>query len=313
MNENLTQLTEALEKAIQTTADVPSSTQITYNDEVIMTTVPYNPLLTALENKGRTYDVTTPEVGFYKESPGNTASFIGETDNIPTYTKTTYTEVTDKMKVIATGIQISDMQKRSSSKINILEREIDRSYKQIVNKIDYTLLNGLGTAAAKDFKCIQDGIPAGNTDDLDGEPVTEADIDAVLDTVINGNGGNPDLLVTDSFVAAQLKQIAAPYRRYNDKVDIGLGFNVVTYESPTGYEIPVVVDSNMPVNTTDNEHSILFLDSSAIDIKYMMRPSFIDDLAKTNLVYNYAVASYVTAFNCAPFKCGLLEGIGDGE
>ena len=40
-------------------------------------------------------------------------------------------------------------------------------------------------------------------------------------------------------VVKQLKALVAPYRRFNDKVDIGLGTHrVITYESMMGTELP---------------------------------------------------------------------------
>ena len=42
-----------------------------------------------------------------------------------------------------------------------------------------------------------------------------------------------------------------------------------------------------------------------------MRPSLIPDLARTGLYYSQAVASYVTAYNVAPFRNGIISGIGD--
>ena len=302
------QLTEALEKAIQASTDAPQAMGITYDENILMKTFQYSPLLQFLEGKGRCTDVNTANVAFFKESPTNTASFINETEDVPEYAKTTYTEVADRMKVIAEGIKISDLAQRGTDKADLLEREIQRAYFQVNSLIDTTLLNGLGTTAAKDFARIQKDIPAANKQDLDGAAITEGAIDDMLVTIIDDNDGHPDAIVTDSFVAKQLKSIAAPYRRYNDKVDIGLGFRVITYESPDGIEVPIIVDKNMPVSSS--EHSMLFLDSTTIDVKYLMRPSLIPDLARTGLYYSQAVASYVTAYNVAPFRNGIIEGIG---
>ena len=302
------QLRDSLEKAIMGTADRPDAMGITYDEDIMMKTFQYSPLLQFLEGKGRCEDVNTADVGFFKETPTNNAVFINETEDIPEHGKTTYDEVTDRMKVIAEGIKISDMAQKGTDKANLLEREIQRAFFQTNSLIDATLLNGAGTTAAKDFKKIWGDIPSSNKADLNGAALTEDDLDDMLTVIIDDNDGHPDAIVTDMFAAKQLKKIAAPYRRYNDTMDIGLGFRVTSYQSPDGLEIPILIDKNMPV--TSNKHRLCFVDSSTIDVKYLMRPSLIQDLAKTGLYYNYAVASYVTAMNIAPFKNGIIEGIG---
>jgi hypothetical protein len=308
MDSNMEQLRTSLSKGIETIAtDVAQGMALTYDDEIAFKTFQYSPLLNVLDSKGRCQDVDTANVAFFKEAPTNDAAFINETENIPAFAVTTYTEVADRMKTIAEGISISRMAQMGTDYVDLLEREIQRAYFQVNSLIDSTLLTGAGTAAAKDFKSVI-GATGINSDDADG-PVTEGIIDDMLSTIIDNNGGHPDILVTDNFVAKQLKAIAAPYRRFNDKVDIGLGFRVSTYESPDGMEIPIVVDKNMPTADSGASHSIAVLDSSAIEVKYLMRPSLITDLPAQNLAYNQAVASYVTAMNVAPFKCGVISGI----
>lgn len=301
------QLRTSLSKAIEQTTDIAQGMAITYDDEIAMKTFQYSPLLNVLDSKGRCQDVDTANVAFFKETPTNNASFINETENIPDFAVTSYTEVADRMKTIAEGISISRMAQMGTDYVDLLEREIQRAYFQVNSLIDETLLKGKGTAALKDFKSVTDttGI---NSEDVSGA-ITEGAIDDMLSTIIDENGGHPDIIVTDNFVAKQLKAIAAPYRRYNDKVDIGLGFRVSTYESPDGMEIPIVVDKNVPTANSGAEHSLAILDSSAIEVKFLMRPSLITDLPAQNLAYNQAVASYVTALNVAPFKCGLLNKI----
>jgi len=305
MNNKMEQLRNSLSKAVESTTEVAQGMGITYDEEIMMKTYQYSPLLNVLDNKGRCIDVDTANVAFFKETPTNAATFINETENIPDFAVTTYTEVADRMKTIAEGISISRMAQMGTDYADLLEREIQRAYFQVNSLIDETLLQGKGTSAKKDFKAVID--QTGINTDSTGGAVTEDKIDDMLSTIIDENGGHPDIIVTDNFVAKQLKAIAAPYRRFNDKTDIGLGFRVSTYESPDGLEIPIIVDKNVPV--TSNAHTLAVLDSSAIEVKFLMRPSLITDLPAQNLAYNQAVASYVTACNIAPFKCGVISGI----
>ena len=303
MNNNM----EQLRKAVESTDYVADAMAITYDDEIMMKTFQYSPFLQALENKGRCYDVDTANVAFFKEAPTNAASFINETENIPDFAVTTYTEVAQRMKTVSEGITISRMAQMGTDKTDLLEREIQRAYFQVNSLIDETLLTGTGTTAAKNFKAVIND-SAVNTASAN-DAITEDAIDDMLSTIIDNNGGRPDLIVTDNFVAKQLKKIAAPYRRYNDQVDIGLGFRVSTYESPDGSAIPIVVDKNMPTANSGAKHSLAIIDSAAIEVKYLMRPSLISDLPASNLAYNQCVASFVTAMNVAPHKCGVIDSI----
>jgi hypothetical protein len=211
------------------------------------------------------------------------------------------------MKTVAEGITISRMAQMGTDKTDLLEREIQRAYFQVNSLIDETLLTGTGTTAAKNFKAVINDSAVNTATQNDA--ITEDAIDDMLSTIIDNNGGRPDMIITDNFVAKQLKKIIAPYRRYNDQVDIGLGFRVSSYESPDGSEIPIVVDKNMPTASSNTKHSLAIIDSAAIEVKYLMRPSLISDLPASNLAYNQCVASFVTAMNVAPHKCGVIDGI----
>jgi hypothetical protein len=180
--------------------------------------------------------------------------------------------------------------------------------------MDYLLLNGDSTTNALEFDKVWKEV---NTEDNDGAALTEDAIDDLLGE-IKAEGGSPDVIVTDSFVAKQLKKIAAPYRRYNDKVDIGLGFRVITYESLNGRELTILVDENVPTTTKGSgasattEHAMMAFDSSTLKIKTLLPPSLFD-LPSSNLAYNKAVATFTVAHNLAPWKSGVITGIGAGE
>lgn len=308
----LGQLEQAVQKAVQSTSNQANAMAITYNDEIRMKTFEKAPFLTFLESRGRCTDVDTANVAFFKEAPTNTAAFIAETANIPDYAATTYTEVADRMKTIASGIKVSLMAQMGTDAVDLLQREIMRGYINIQNLTDKTLLEGDSSNSSNQFDSIFSDSDV-NTDDLQGEETTLDDIDDMLTTIVDEKGGAPDCIITDHFVAKQLRALVAPYRRYNDKVDIGLGYRVTTYEGTNGKEIPILIDPNLGYNESDDEHKLCFVDSSAIDVKYLMRPSLIDNLQAANLAYNQAVATFVTAMNVAPYTAGVIDGIGSGN
>jgi hypothetical protein len=312
MDNELKNLYESVNKAIQATTNAPNIMQITPDPEIHSKTVEETSFLSFLRMQNREEMVNTSKVSFLEESPTNTASVIAETGDIPDYAVTSYTEVAETMRTIATGFKVSMMAQMGTTAADILQTEISRGYTLVNNKMDYLLLNGDSTSNALEFDSIWSDSDV-NTEGLSGDALTEDDIDDLLGEIKN-QGGSPDVIVTDSFVAKQLKKIAAPYRRYNDKIDIGLGFKVITYESLNGRELTILVDENVPTTGSgaNETHAMLALDSSTIKIKTLLPPSLFD-LPSSNLSYNKAVATFTVAHNLAPWKNGAITGIGEGE
>ena len=316
MDNELQALYDSVNKAYQTTSNAPNIMQITPDPEIHSKTVEETSFLSFLRMKGREESANTSKVSFLEETPGNAASVIAETGDIPDYAVTAYTEYPETMRTIATGFKVSFMAQMGTTAADILQTEISRGYTLVNNKMDYLLLNGNSTTNELEFDSVWSDSDV-NTVDNDGEALSEDNIDDLL-TTIKGEGGSPDVIVTDSFVAKQLKKIAAPYRRYNDKIDIGLGFRVITYEALNGRELTILVDENVPTETTGSgssattEHAMLALDSSTIKIKTLLPPSLFD-LPSSNLAYNKAVATFTVAHNLAPWKNGAITGIGAGE
>lgn len=309
MDKELTSLYESINKAYQTTTNAPNIMQIEPDPEIHSKTVEETSFLSFLRMQNREEMVNNSKVSFLEETPGNTASVIAETADIPDYAVTTYTEVAETMRTIATGFKVSYMAQMGTTAADILQTEISRGYTLVNNKMDYLLLNGNSTSNALEFDSVWSDSDV-NTADLDGDALTEDSIDDLLGEIKN-QGGSPDVIVTDSFVAKQLKKIAEPYRRYNDKIDIGLGFKVITYESLNGRELTILVDENVPTEGTgaNETHAMLALDSSTIKIKTLLPPSLFD-LPSSNLSYNKAVATFTVAHNLAPWKNGAITGIG---
>ena len=139
------------------------------------------------------------------------------------------------------------------------------------------------------------------------EAINEDVIDDMLTTIIDENGGTVDALVTTNGVAKQLKKIVAPYRRFNDKIDIGLGHRVVAYEAPNGAEIPILIDSNLKQEA--NKDLMLFADSSTIEVKRLLPPTLMTNLPTNKLGTKNAVVSFATANVTAEFCNGMIKGI----
>ena len=309
MAENSAELQE-LKKTFQQVSDYPDSMQIEYSDVLKTKTFEKAPFLRFLESKGQVFDGKAALAGYFAETPGNSdVAFIDELDDIPAANAESISEVKDKMKTIVAPIEVSMMAQMGNWKLDLLQRQIDKRFIEVNNKTDTALLEGAGTAAKKDFKGITKSITT-HTEDLSGAPITESVIDDMLEDIVN-DGGNPDCIVCSYGVAKQLKAIVAPYRRYNDKIDIGLGHRVTSYESMFGTDIPILVDGNFDVS--ENDDKLAIIDSSTIEVRRLMPPTLIQDLPVNKLAYKNVIAAFLTCLNIGEFQDGLITGIGPEE
>ena len=301
---------DELKKTFQQVSDYPDSMQIEYSDVLKTKTFEKAPFLRFLESKGQVFDGKAALAGYFQETPGNSdVVFIDELDDIPAANAESISEIKDKMKTIVAPIEVSMMAQMGNWNLDLLQRQIDKRFIEVNNKTDEALLEGLGTTAAKNFKGLTKSITT-HKEDLSGDPITESIIDDMLEDIIN-DGGNPDVIVCSYGVAKQLKAIVAPYRRYNDKIDIGLGHRVTSYESMFGTDIPILVDGNFSVSANDDKLAIV--DSSTIEVRRLMPPTLIQDLPVNKLAYKNVIATFLTCLNIGEFQDGLITGIGDGE
>ena len=315
-NEQLDNLSKAYDNLqkdsrMMVTGDAPVSTQIQYTPELKSKVFERAPFFRFLESKGRVDNsFNSVYAGFYIENDNSLAMWIDENEDIPAANASSYTEAMSKMKTLIHPIDVSLMAQMGNNAIDILAREIDKGFIKVTNQLDNTLLQGKGTAGTKDFEGFTKQVTS-NVEDISGEGISEDAIDDMLTEIIDGNGGVVDCIVTTNNVAKQLKKIVAPYRRYNDKVDLGLGHRVTVYEAPNGAEIPILIDSNL--NQISNKDAMLFADSSTIEVKRLLAPTLMTNLPTNKLGTKNAVVSFATANNIGEFKNGIIKGIGDGE
>lgn len=296
-----------LKKTFQQVSDYPSAMQLEYSSVLQSKTFENAPLLRYLESKGQVLDNKAAIVGYFKEQPENDdVAWIGELDNIPDANAEKITEVTDKMKALVAPIEVSMMSQMGNTYMDLLARRQDKKFIEVNTKTDKAILEGTGSDTSKDFKGISSTITT-HTEDLKGEPITESIIDDMLEDLNNDNS-NPDVMVCSYDVAKQLKSIVAPYRRFNDKIDIGLGHRVVAYESMMGTEIPILIDRNWD---TTNGGKMAIIDSTTLEVRRLMPPTLITDLPVNKLAYKNVVAAFLTMLTNGEFKDGLITGVGD--
>jgi len=300
MDNNMYNLANAIDKATQLSTNAPTSMQITKIPEIQSKTVREQTFLEYLEINNRTRDISTNNVVFFEETGGSDAEFIPEV-GIPAYTAKQFTEHPDHTRTIAIPIEVSMKAQDGNDTINLKENLITDGYIKVNNLIDQALLAGDATTNPLEFDKIWKSVDS----DSMGASITEAKVKEAIRTCID-NGGTPDCIVTDSVVADQLDALVSPFIRYNNVTEIALGHTVSTFKSTDGSFIPILVDKNVPADS--DEHRLAVIDSSTIDIAYQRRPSYIE-LAQTDLATRSAIYAWVTAYNTAPFKSFVIDGI----
>lgn len=298
----------ALKKAF-TTGDAPDSMQIEYTPELKTKVFENAPFYRFLQSKNRDVGANSNIVAFYQRTQAQNAKWIKESDTIPAYDKSSYREVLESMKTLIYPMEFSLLSQQGVNKRDVVKDETDAGYIDIYNQLDNALLQGTGTAATNDIKGITKTITT-NTADLAGKPITEEAIDDMLVKIIDENGGNPDVIVTNFKIAKQLKKIVADYRRYNDKIDIGLGHRVTAYESISGIEIPILVDGNFATDSKGYSNFAI-IDSSTIEIKTLMPPTMFPDLPTDIVGTKQAIISFLACQNIGEFQDGIITGIGE--
>lgn len=302
-----------LKNTYQETADYPVSTQIEYTDVLKEKAFEKAPFFRFLESKGQVLDNKAAYAGYFNVTESNMgASYIDELEDVPGATDEAISELTEKMKTIVAPIEVSDLARLGNTKFDVLKRQIDRKFLDVLNLTDQTMTAGAGTSAAKDFKGIEKIINTHkvNLATADDGKLSESVIDDMLRDIYNDNGFT-DLMLVSPNVAKYLKAMVAPYRRFNDSVDIGLGHRVFVYESLLGTQIPVIVtpnftDPNKQSNATD---TMALIDTSSIELRRLLPPTLLNGLPTQKLATRNAIAAFQTMICTGEFCNGLITGI----
>lgn len=298
---------EELKRTYQETDDYPTSTQIEYTDVLKEKAFEKAPFFRFLESKGQVLDNKAAYAGYYtmtKEADDG-ASFINELEDIPGAEDEEIGEVTEKMKTIVAAIEVSDMSRLGNNKFDVLRRQIDRKFLDVLNKTDKTMTAGTGTVGTKDFKGIEKIVTTNKETNVGN--ISESVIDDMLKDIYDNNG-HTDLILASPDCAKYFKALVAPYRRFNDKIDIGLGHRVFSYESLFGYDIPIIVTPNF-----SNDGTAAFIDSTSWEVRRLLPPTLIQNLPTQKLATRNAIATFVTMINTGEFTNGLMTGITGAE
>ena len=265
--------------------------------------VPKAPWLSYLEGNSVATDTKSWRIEYYLKNRKTRSEFINQTDNIPDFTESEFTEQFAEMKLVVYPVEIGDFVTKSDTRIDIAQDEIDDGLLDIAGTKNNTLFNGTGSTSTKDFEGFINQVTT-NVHDANGDPLTEQMIDEAAQAVIDSNG-MINHLVTTPQVHSLLKKLLYPQRRTVNTTEMVLGYNVMSYMTPSGIDVPIVSD---PAFGADGEHRIGFVDNSSLRIKTLLPPAVVD-LAKLKLSDSKVLVNATTFYNRAEYQNAILEGI----
>lgn len=301
---DLKELAQALNtKAFQSTITADGAIEIDYDAELerltYMNSPAYGYLRTKIESSTDSY-----KVGFRVKEQKTDASFIAEGADIPAHDPSIYTTKSQNMSTLVYPIEISDLAQEGADVVDLMNDEITDGINDINQRKDKAILQGDSTADANSF----DGFSTlftTNVTDLKKAQITLEDVDSLAQSILD-EGGNPSAIFTTGAVARRLKDLIFAKTTYNYATTQILGFNVVSYVSPAGNQLPIIIDPNI-APAKDGDY-LFMVDESSLRIKELMPPTVLD-LAKTKLTTSKVIANYMTMYCRSEHKNGYITNI----
>jgi len=210
----------------------------------------------------------------------NSAQFLAE-DAALSENDDTYTQAQVQMKYCyAVGRVTGPMQVHTRGYIDMERQEILMKTRALLQKLEYTILNGDTGSDANEFDGFGKLITT-NATTLNDSISISAIRNAILYAKQGGTtfsetigGGNPDLIITDLATYNDIKALLDPYQRYVNTTNIAWGIETFTFDG-----IPVVASKFM--TTTSGSKSLYVIDTSVVRLGVALDITF-ERLAKTN-------------------------------
>lgn len=303
-NAELDELTQIIsQKAFQSTTTADGVIEIDYDpglERLTYRTSPaYGYLRTKIESSTNSY-----KVGYRLKEQKTDASFIAEGAEIPAHDPSIYTRKSQNMSTLVYPIEISDIAMEGTEIIDLMQDEITDGLVDINQRKDKAILHGSVQEDPNGF----DGFTnlfTSNVVDMKKAQINLEDLDVLAQAIID-EGGNPSAIFTTAAVGRRLKDLILAKTIYQYATTQILGFNVVSYVTPSGNLIPIIIDAN--IQTPETGDYLFMVDESTLRIKELMAPTVID-LAKTKLTTSKVIANYTTMYCRSEHKNGYLKNI----
>ena len=145
----------------------------------------------------------------------------------------------------------------------------------------------------------------GATETAVSDEVTLSDVTALVNTCYN-NKGAPNLIITDSFTAEDLKEQIQQHIRYVDPFKkVAWGLETLAINTVVG-TLPVIVSQFMP--TTSTERELYVLNTRFMEQRVLQDITF-EKLAKTTDSTKFFLKCYMSLINKFPEGMGKLTTI----
>ena len=297
---------QELQKAMQTTTNADVVMPIEYDPQLKKRIVQKTPFLEFLRGQGCVTSTDKVKVGYKIKSNNNRTNFMNETDPIVEYTPNDFDKRIAYMKILHQNIKIGDIAE-AAAEFDLFKDDLDDALVDMANTLDYTLLEGEGTAEAKDFKGIFKNIHT-NTFNLGGNLLTKDDLTSAFDAIVEENG-YPAGLVTTAEVSNQINDIYFPGTTKPLEYEMTGGYKVTGIYTSSGNIIPIIVDPH--IDRSEGE-KLAIVDTSSIKVKEFQPPTMVP-WAKTDLSTSQSIIQVITAYCDAEHTNAMITGIGRDE
>lgn len=303
-NAELEELSQLInQKTYQSTRNADGVIEIDYDSDLerltFLTSPTYGYLRTRIESSSDSY-----KVGFRTKEKQTKASFIAEGANLPEHLPSIYKRVSQTMSTLVYPIEISDIAQEGTDIVDLMQDEITDGLNDINTRKDCAILQGSVKTDPNSFDGFTNLFKS-NVTDLNKQQIMLDDVDMLAQSIID-EGGNPTAIFTTGAVARRLKDLILAKTVYNYQNTQILGFNVISYISPNGNLLPIIIDANISSPSTGDY--LFMVDENTLRIKELMPPTVLD-LAKTKLTSSKVIANYMTMYCRAEYKNGFIKNI----
>lgn len=295
-----------LQKAMQTTTNANVVMPVEYDPQLKKRIIQQTPFLEFLRGQGCVTSTDKVKVGYKIKHNNNKTNFMNETDPIVEYTPNDYDKRIAYMKILHQNVKIGDIAE-AAAEFDLFKDDLDDALIDMANTLDYTLLEGEGTAEAKDFKGIFKNIHT-NTFNLGGDLLTKDDIVSAFDAIVEENG-YPAGLVCTAEVANQINDIYFPGTTKPLEYEMTGGYKVTGIYSSSGNIVPIIVDPHIK---RDEGEKLAIVDTSSIKVKEFQPPTMVP-WAKTDLSTSQSIIQVITSYMDAEYTNAMITGIGRDE
>lgn len=242
-----------------------------FDPDIVSDIVYESTFLSRMQTQGNIQPHRSKNVGYRYKKTGVATSAIGEDDNIPAGTDSTYDKDVGSMTTYVTPVNISLMEKMGTQDVtDVYNDEVQDAILDHATTLDNDIFNGDGTG--NKLTGLKSKITTNKVDNTGQVITSKKTIDKFIRQIML-TGGNPTCLVTTANVQMQLEEILYPNVTVMPETEMAFGYQVTKYLSPSGMYIPIIVDNHL--STGSNTEELYALTEREIRLKQLMPPTLL--------------------------------------